>query len=92
MISEQRNLQHAIVAMERIAFLVGRCTIYEKLYLIECKGTAVPDITKTATDELCRALVILYTVILRALSRCMRVFNGTPTTHSEIAIEWALGS
>ena len=83
-------MQHAIVAMERIAFLVGRCTIYEKLYLIESKGIATPDITKTATDELRRALIILYTAILRALSRCMRVFNGTLAICSEI--EWVLAN
>lgn len=60
--------------MERIAFLIGRCTIYEKLYLTECE---ILDSTKPATAELRRALVTLYTAILRALSRCMRVFRGT---------------
>jgi len=79
-IGEQQNLQHAIIAMERIAFLVGRCTIYEKLYLIGCEEITIPEITKIATDELCRALVILYTAILRALSRCMRVFKGMMST------------
>ena len=74
-ISEQQNLQYAIIAMERITFLVSRCTIYEKLYLIKC-GDKAPDTVKTATDELHRALVILYIAILRSLSRCMRIFNG----------------
>ena len=74
-------MQHAIIAMERIAFLVGRCTIYEKLYFIECKGIKIPDIAKTATDELRGALVILYIAILRALSRCIRVFKGTLAAH-----------
>ena len=59
--------------MERITFLVGRCTIYEKLYLIECH---IPDIAKTPTHELRQALVFLYTAILRALSRCIGVFKG----------------
>ena len=90
-ISEQQNLQYAIIAMERIAFLVSRCTIYEKLYLIKYDEDGAPDTVQTAmvqtamvqiatvqtaTGELRRALVILYTAILRALSRCMRIFNG----------------
>jgi len=83
-IGEQQNLQHAIIAMERIAFLVGRCTIYEKLYLTECEGINIPDIAKTATDELRRALVVLYAAILRALSQCMRVFKGMLYTYSRI--------
>lgn len=70
-------MQRAIVAMERIAFLVGRCTIYEKLYLTECKEVDPSDTAKTATDELHRALVHLYTAILRLLSRCITVFSGT---------------
>ena len=88
-ISEQQNLQYAIIAMERIAFLVSRCTIYEKLYLVKYEGDHAPDMVQTttvqtatvqtATDELRRALVILYTAILRALSRCMRIFNGMLT-------------
>ena len=69
-------MQYAIIAMERIAFLVSRCTIYEKLYLIKYEGNKGPDTVKTAIDELRRALVILYTAILQALSRCMRIFNG----------------
>lgn len=84
MVSEQQNLQHAIIAMERITFLVGRCTVYEKLYLIECKEVEAPDIVKTATDDLHRALVILYTAILRALSRCIRVFKGIVATCSRV--------
>lgn len=69
--------------MERITFLVGRCTIYEKLYLVECEGVQIPDIA-TARDDLRRALVLLYTAILRALSRCIRVFKGMVTTRSRI--------
>ena len=80
-IREQQNLEHAIIATERISFLIGRCTIYEKLYL--CEGIKTPDlaldIAKTPTDDLRRALVILYTAILQALSQCIRVFNGMLT-------------
>jgi hypothetical protein len=49
--------------------LVGLCTIYEKLYLIKCEETKISNIAKTATGELRRVLVILYTAILRALTR-----------------------
>ena len=62
--------------MERITFLVSRCTIYEKLYLINCEAVEASATVKAATDELRRALVILYTAILRAMSRCMKVFKG----------------
>lgn len=88
--SEQQNSQHAIIAMERIAFLVGRCTIYEKLYLTECKGINIPDVAETAIGELRRALVNLYTAILRALGRCIKVFKGMPAIC--FGIEWAVAS
>ena len=62
--------------MERITFLVGRCTIYEKLYLTKCdEGEEAPTptiATKTATSDLPRALVRLYTAILKAMSQCLR--------------------
>ena len=79
--------------MERITFLVGRCTIYEKLYLTEhegVKGLKASDPAKTATEELRKALIILYTTILRALGLCIKVFNGMLTIRPEI--EWALTS
>ena len=85
-LNEQQNLQHAIIAMERITFLIGRCTIYEGLYLcedikdpdiVESAGLVdSTDIAKTATAELRRALVILYSAILQVLTRCIKIFNG----------------
>jgi len=59
--------------MERIAILIGRCTIYEQLYLIT---NDIPDIAETATENLRIALLALYTAILQALSRLVRVFKG----------------
>jgi len=59
--------------MERIAILIGRCTIYEQLYL---RSTDIPDAVEKATENLRGALVALYTAILQALSRLMRVFQG----------------
>ena len=63
----------AIVAVERIAILIGRCTIYEQLYIINCE---IPVIAEKATENLRVALLALYTAILQALSRLMRVFEG----------------
>lgn len=59
--------------MERIAILIGRCTIYEQLYL---KGGDIPDIAKKAAENLSVALLALYTAILQALSRLVRIFKG----------------
>ena len=59
--------------MERIAILIGRCTIYEQLYR---GGSDVPDIVEKAIENLHGALVALYIAILQALSRMMRVFQG----------------
>jgi len=59
--------------MERIATLIGRCTIYEQLYL---HGNDIPDIAEKATESLRKALLALYTAILQALSRMMAVFKG----------------
>jgi len=58
--------------MERIAILIGRCTIYEQLYL----NNDIPDIAEKATENLRVALLALYTAILQALSRLVRVFEG----------------
>jgi len=63
----------AIVAVERIAILIGRCTIYEQLYIINCE---IPVIADRATEDLRVALLALYTAILQALSRLMKVFEG----------------
>jgi len=63
--------------MERIAILLGRCTIYEQLYL---SSNDIPDIAEKATQDLRAALLSLYTAILQALSGLMVVFNGTNLT------------
>ena len=59
--------------MERIGILIGRCTIYEQLYL---GGNGIPDIVDKAMGNLRGALVALYVTILQALSRLMRIFQG----------------
>ena len=59
--------------MERIGILIGRCTIYEQLYL---GGNDIPDIVDKAMQSLRGALVALYIATLQALSRLIRVFQG----------------
>jgi len=62
----------AIVGMERVAVLIGRCAIYEQLYLTG----GVPKNAEEATENLRRGLLALYTAILQALCQLMRVFQG----------------
>ena len=62
----------AIVTTERIAVLIGRCAIYEQLYLTG----DVPLNAQEATENLRRRLLTLYTAILQALSQLIRVFKG----------------
>ena len=59
--------------MERIAILIGRCTIYEQLYL---SNNDIPDIAEKANENLRAALLTLYTAILQVLSELVRVFKG----------------
>ena len=59
--------------MERIAILMGRCILYEHLYL---SSNDIPDIAEKATEDLRVALVALYAAILQSLSRLMAVFEG----------------
>ncbi|KAF8427950.1 hypothetical protein EV426DRAFT_640542 [Tirmania nivea] len=72
-VGHQEKLAAAIVAMERIAILIGRCTIYEQLYLY---SNDIPDIANKATGDLRAALLALYTAILQALCRLISVFKG----------------
>lgn len=62
----------AIIGMERVAVLIGRCAIYEQLYLT----SDVPKEAEVATENLRGVLVTLYIAILQALCRLMRVFAG----------------
>lgn len=58
--------------MERVAVLIGRCAIYEQLYLID----DVPKNAGEATENLRKGLLALYTAILQALCRSIRIFKG----------------
>jgi len=59
--------------MERVAVLIGRCAIYEQLYLT----SDVPSNAEEATENLRQGLLTLYTAILQALCRLIRIFEGT---------------
>jgi len=62
----------AVVGVERAACLIGRCAIYEQLYLTG----DVPTNAKEATENLRKGLLALYTAILQALCRLIRVFQS----------------
>jgi len=62
-----------MVVMEKIAILIGRCTVYEQLYL---SSNDIPDIAEKATENLREALLSLYMTILQVLSQLMAVFKG----------------
>jgi len=58
--------------MERVAVAIGRCAIYEQLYLTD----DIPKNAIEATENLRKGLLALYTTILQALCRLTRVFQG----------------
>ena len=58
--------------MERIAMLIGRCAIYEQLYLTR----DAPKHAEEATANLRSELLALYTAILQALCQVIRVFQS----------------
>jgi len=62
-VGEQEKLAAATAGMERVAVLIGRCAIYEQLYLTD----DIPENAEDATDNLRRGLLSLYTAILLAL-------------------------
>ncbi|KAF8417668.1 hypothetical protein EV426DRAFT_645734, partial [Tirmania nivea] len=71
-VGDQEKFAAAIVGMERIAVLIGRCAIYEQLYLT---GSVLKNV-EVATENLRRVLLTLYTAVLQALCRLIRVFMG----------------
>ncbi|KAF8451423.1 hypothetical protein BGX38DRAFT_1259584 [Terfezia claveryi] len=71
-VGNQEKLAAAMVGAERVALLIGRCAIYEQLYLID----DIPKNANEATENLFQGLLILYTAILQLLCRLIRVFQG----------------
>ena len=62
--------------MERVALWIGRCAVYEQLY-ITGEGIPVPEVARSAINDLKNALLALYVTVLQILSRLIKVFNGT---------------
>jgi len=56
-----------LIGLERIAYLIDRCTVYELLYLHV--GTA-------ASVNLERSILSLYTAILKFLARAIQRLKG----------------
>ena len=69
---EQEKLAAAIVGMERVAVLIGRCAVYEQLYLT----IDPPKDAEEVTENLRSGLLTLYTAILQSLYRVIRIFEG----------------
>lgn len=67
--------------MERMVYLIGRCRIYEQLYLSEKKAT--PDLVE---QQLEAALTKLYTVILRFLCTALSFYGKTAFSRTYDAI------
>jgi len=71
-VGEQEKLAAAIVGMERVAVLIGRCAVYEQLYLT----IDPPKDAEEVTENLRSGLLTLYTAILQSLYRVIRIFEG----------------
>ena len=86
---DQEKLAAAIVGMERVAVLIGRCAIYEQLYLTG----DVPANAEGATENVREGLLTLYTAILQALCRLVRVFQGrAPIVYFPSHYPWVMPS
>ena len=62
--------------MERIALWIGRCAVYEQLYFME-GVIPVPEVARSALNDLHNAILALYSTIFQVLSRLIKIFNGT---------------
>ncbi|KAF8417665.1 hypothetical protein EV426DRAFT_709692 [Tirmania nivea] len=71
-VGDQEKLAAATAGVERVALLIGRCAIYEQLYLTD----DVPKDAEEATGNLRRVLLTLYKAILQALCQLIRVFES----------------
>ena len=72
--------------MERVAVLIGRCAIYEQLYLTG----DIPPNAQEATENLRRVLLTIYMAILQVLCRMIRVFEGRALYLSSKWYSWVI--
>jgi hypothetical protein len=62
-----------LMGLEKVMYVMSRCRIYEKLYIVESAPSP-------AVDNLISALIATYSVILAFLSKAAKVYNqNTPT-------------
>ena len=64
--SKQENVDAILVGLEKTAFLIDRCAIYESL----CTGDSA------ASRNLEKSILRLYTAILKFLSKAIQILNG----------------
>ena len=66
-LNKQENVDAILVGLEKAACLIDRCTIYELLYRNE---------NSTASKNLEKSILRLYTAILKLLAKAIRVLDG----------------
>ena len=66
-LSKQENVDTVLVGLEKTAYLIDRCTIYELLYT---NGDAV------ASKNLEKSILRLYTAILKFLAKAIKTLDG----------------
>ena len=66
-LNKQENVDAILVGFEKTAYLIGRCTIYEFLYINE---------NSAASKNLEKSILRLYTAILKFLAKAIRVLDG----------------
>lgn len=71
-VAESQQMAALLTGVERITPLIGRCQIYEGLYLMEEQSEQE---SKQAAINLTSALVRLYATVLSFLGRAIRAYN-----------------
>ena len=66
-LNKQENVDAILVGLEKTACLIGRCTIYEHLYVNE---------NSAASKNLEKSILRLYTAILKFLAKAIRMLDG----------------
>ena len=66
-LSKQKNVDAILVALEKTACLIDRCTVYELLYT---NGDSA------ASKNLEKSILQIYTAILKFFAKAIKVLNG----------------
>ena len=71
--SKQENVDAILVGLEKTAFLIDRCAIYESI----CTGDSA------ASKNLRKSILRLYIAILKFLAKAIKMLNGEyPVFHN----------